>query len=584
MKYGRLLLAIAIIFTMSSCTRVANQLFQLEPLEYRVEAERDVMVPMSDGVRLATDIYHPRGLSQSPVILIRTPYNKHPEKVLDQLNVVIARLLTRHGYTVIVQDCRGRYGSEGEFYPFIAEFEDGRDALAWAATQEWSTGKVGSWGGSYFGFTQWAMAENEELDAMAPYVTGAEIQEIVYEGGALNFSNMLGWGAGNRDEQGVSIPIENLERGLNHLPLIDSDLMVVDADISFYNDAVSYNMPDGWSDISYQDRYDDVVAPALSIAGWYDLFQKSQIEDMMKIREVAKEPARSTSRIIIGPWGHGIFEKSPVKFKDGGILSLGQLNKLLDWYDALLKGEDTGVEDWPVYYVYVMGSDEWVGLDVWPPAEMQPTPYYFHSSGRANTADGDGRLATEPGSAGGTDMFVYDPAHPVPTTGGPLLGADLGPKKQGLVEEREDVLVYTSDPLTEPLTLMGPISLTLYAETDALDTDFTAKLCDVFPNGMSINITDGIIRARFRDGDILQPELIEPGKVYEYEIDLWHTAYTFKPGHRVRVQVSSSNFPRFDRNLNTGGDIATGTNMQPAQQTIYHDSKRPSHITLPVVR
>jgi putative CocE/NonD family hydrolase len=568
----------------AGCVRVVNILFDLDPLEYRVEVEEDVMVPLSDGVELATDIYRPVGLEQSPVILIRTPYNKHPEDLLGQLGTIVPKLLARHGYTALVQDVRGRYKSDGDFYPFLAEPADGHEVLAWAAKQPWSTGKVGSWGGSYSGYTQWAMADNSpELDAMVTLVTSAEISKVYYEGGAVNFANILFWATTNRGREWERVPTEILEQGIYHLPLIEADNIVTNDNVIFYDDAVTYNSINVPSPISYKNLYSEVSAPVLSIAGWYDQFVKYQIEDIIRIREKAEDPARSMSRIVIGPWGHGLFENPPVKFKDAGIIKMGQLDRVLDFYDAMLKGEDTGVDDWPVFYIYVMGENVWRGFDEWPPPSMKPTPFYFHSNGNANTREGGGGLSRQPPGDEPSDTFTYDPSDPVPTTGGPLIGSGLGPKKQEAVEQRQDVLVYTSEPLTEPLTTMGPVSVTLFAATDARDADFTARLCDVYPDGMSINITDGIIRARFRSGDMKNPELIQPGRVYEYTIDLWHTAYVFAPGHRIRVQVSSSNFPRFDRNLNTGEDISTSTKMISAQQTIHHDTNSSSLITLPLM-
>jgi uncharacterized protein len=584
MKRGTWTVLMAAALLASGCTRIVGGIYHLSPPTNRVTVERNVMAPMPDGVRLAADVYHPRGIAQSPVILIRTPYGKgsggDPTSIL---NTEVAKLFASRGYTVVVQDTRGRYASEGDFYAMINEIDDGHATLAWVQAQPWSTGKVAGWGASYFGFTQWTMADGTNLAAFVPMITTAEIINIEYEGGAMNFANMYGWNLGNRGRTGETIKPKDLARGLNHLPLIDADDVVVHQTVPAYDDVAAYRAPALYANrIEYNDRYREVSAPALSIGGWYDLFQKYQIEDFIRLRQEAKGPARSQSRLIIGPWGHGMYQKPPIKFKNGGIVKLGQLDRVLAFYDQWLKGKPQG-QDWPPFYVYVMGAAEWRGFNEWPPAGVKPTAYYLHGSGQANTKKGDGGLSLSAPTAETADRFTYDPAHPVPTVGGPLLGADLGPKKQDAVEARGDVLVYTTDALGAPLTLIGPIKLSLFAASDARDTDFTAKLCDVYPNGMSVNINDGIIRARFRNRDLTKPELIEPGKAYEYTIDLWHTAIVVPPGHRLRLQISSSNFPRFDRNLNTGEDIATGTRIAQAQQTIYHDAAHPSHLILPVM-
>ncbi len=576
MKPRQLLTLLCLGLAAAGCVRTVNTAYDLAPLEYRVVVESDLMVPMSDGVRLATDLYRPQGLERAPVILMRTPYGKQthgadPNGIMAEF---VGKLFARHGYMVVIQDTRGRYGSEGEWDPFVNEVADGHDALAWAASQPWSTGKVATWGGSYHGFTQWALADDSpRLAAMVPYVTSTQMLNIYYEGGAVNYVNMLGWHVVNRGRVGAPPDAEALTAGLWTLPLIEADNRAVSENVPAYDLAVSYQAPEHFDNIDYAGRHAKVSAPILSIGGWYDLFQKYQIEDFTLLREVGQGPAREESHLVIGPWGHGFFADAPVKFDDGGISKLPQFDRVLAFYDERLKGEDRGMDSWPPYIMYVMGANEWRGFEQWPPPAAQPTKFYLGAGGRLST--------TAPGDEA-PDHFTYDPADPVPTLGGPLLGADLGPKLQAPVEARDDVLVYTTEPMTEPLTITGPLSVTLLATSDAKDTDFTAKLCDLFPDGKSINISDGIVRARYRNGDLKNPELIEPGQVYEYEIDLWHTAYVFLPGHSVRLQISSSNFPRFDRNRNTGDDVGTGSEMRPAKQIIHHDSKHPSRLILPV--
>jgi len=581
MKRSALLVIVTFIAVHSAaCTRIANRVMGLDALENRIELEPDVMVPMSDGVRLATDIYKPVGLERGPVVLIRTPYNKSAK----EFTAYAYKIISRHGYFVAVQDCRGRFASEGEFYPFINESRDGKDTVAWLVKQPWCDGHVGTWGASYFGYTQWALADgNRDLDAMVSYLTTAGIEKILYQGGALNYQNILFWSSTNSEQEAMEIPKQDMKEAVWNLPLSTSDDKAAGFTVPMFDDVVNFDVLEYREAMAYDQKFDEVSAPSYNVAGWYDLFQKFQIEDFMAIRREAEEPARSMSRMVVGPWGHGFFSRPAVRFDDGSIARLPQFERMMDFLDQMLKGEDRGVEDWPPWRIYVMGAEEWRDFETWPPENMRPVPCYFHSGGEANSAGGGGTLSFRTPGQEPADGFAYDPRDPVPTAGGPLLVEGLGPVKQKEVEAREDVLVYTSDALESPLTLMGPVKVVLYASSDAPDTDFTAKLCDVYPNGKSVNITDGIVRARFRKGDVASPEPITPGETYEYEIDLWYTAYLFKPGHRVRVQVSSSNFPRFDRNLNTGKDMATGTEMRVARQKVFHDSKRPSHILLPVV-
>ncbi len=575
----------ALLLMIFGCANIVSRVADVGRPEYRFKVEKNVMVPMSDGTMLATDVYIPKGLGRAPAILIRTPYSKGTKGDLAPLNLIVTRLFAGQGYIVVIQDCRGRFDSEGEFYSFLNEEQDGHDAVAWVLAQPWSNGMVATWGPSYLGYTQWAAGyDSPHLDAMVPMVTTADMTSVLFEGGAINYQNMLGWSTTNVGKGQNKYSARRLEKSYWTLPILEADDALLGKTVQFYDDIVTRRVLDILAITSYDDKFQRVSAPVLSIAGWYDLFAKYQIEDFQRLKAEGQSPARKMSKIIVGPWGHGFFQNPPVKFPDGGIIKLGQLGRTLDFYGQLMKGEDNGVESWPDYTIFVMGRNEWIGLEQWPPPEVSVRPMYLVSSGHANSSRGDGSLSWEdPSEEADEDYYIYDPQDPVPTAGGPLLGADLGPKKQNKIEERADVLVYTSEEMTSPLTIIGPVSVTLYASSDAVDTDFTAKLCDVYPDGTSINLTDGIIRARFRDGDLKKPELIEPGKTYEYEIDLWNTAHAFMPGHKARLQISSSNFPRFDRNLNTGEDVASGSSMEEAGQTIFHDAERPSRINLPVV-
>jgi putative CocE/NonD family hydrolase len=332
---------------------------------------------------------------------------------------------------------------------------------------------------------------------------------------------------------------------------------------------------------NFKDRYKNVNAPALMVSGWFDMFLKGQLEDFVSMREMAPGDAGKYTKLTIGPWGH-VVGRHPDAGKDAKLSDMMRLFMNFDWYDRWLRGEMNGVEDGAPLRIYVMGKNEWRDENEWPLARTEYTKYYIHSNGDANTKDGDGTLSTEaPSTNEPPDKFKYDPMDPVITVGGNNLLESVGALDQKDVETRDDVLVFTGEPLDADLEITGWVTATIYAASSAVDTDFTVKVCDVYPNGKSLNIVDGIIRARYRES-LTDPSLIEPGRIYKYEIDLWATSLAFLKGHRIRVQVSSSNFPRFDRNGNLGGEGGPDDYVK-AKQKIYHDQDHPSHVTLPVI-
>jgi putative CocE/NonD family hydrolase len=378
------------------------------------------------------------------------------------------------------------------------------------------------------------------------------------------------------------------QKTFEHLPILTSD-EPTGRKIGFYRDWVNHPTRDSyWDANSWENAQDLVGVPALSIGGWYDIFLKGLLTDHVEITKRAKTPAaRTGKRIMIGPWVHGI-GRNTVGDLDFGPQALVDLTKVqLRWYDHWLKDIANGVaEDAPIR-IFVMGENYWRSEREWPLARTQYTDYYLRSGGRANSVNGDGALSPgRPAAGAGKDTFTYDPATPVPTLGGSNCCwtdiVPMGPFDQRPAERRDDVLVYTTPELTEPLEITGPITMTLFASTSAKDTDFTAKLVDVHPNGYAQNIQDGIVRARYRASH-QQAQFVEPGSIVEYTIDLWATSNVFLPRHRIRVEISSSNFPRFDRNLNTGELPGTATTMAKATQTIYHDAQHPSRIVLPVI-
>jgi putative CocE/NonD family hydrolase len=551
---------------------------------YEVKVEMDVKVPMSDGVQLSTNIFRPDAPGQFPVILIRTPYSNGDEKNSD------GQFFAERGYAVVIQDTRGRFESEGEFNPMFDESRDGYDAQEWAGTQPWSNGKVATTGGSYVGCTQWMPAPlaNKHLVAMFPIVTLGDFHDVLYIGGAFQFQTFGLWAIAVAAPPEKMPELVNLDwsKLLKHLPLINLDEKSAGFEVPFLREWLKHpDYDDYWKPVSVRDRYEAIQVPIYNVAGWYDIFSKDSLTEFNNVRySSGSQIARENQYIIIGPWTHGGPVKNgkvgDVEFGEDAFVDLRALQ--LRWFDYWLKGIDTGIKDEPPVRIFVMGENVWRDEQEWPLARTQYTKYYFHSKGKANTLSGDGELTAEAPEDEPPDSYVYDPDDPVPTMGGNNLLPPAGPNDQQPVEGRKDVLVYTGPELTDDVEITGPISVELYAATTARDTDFTAKLVDVHPDGIAINLCDGIIRGRYRESS-KDPELLEPGKIYKYTIDLTVTSNVFKKGHRMRVEISSSNFPRFDRNTNTGNTFAEDDQIVPATQTIYHDADHPSHVLLPII-
>jgi predicted acyl esterase len=594
----------------SGCYRIAGRWLELDPPEHRVKAFRNVMVPMRDGVRLATDIYEPKDRAGPlPVVLTRLPYDK------DNMSAV-GKLLAQRGYIYVVQDSRACFKSEGEvFVPMVYGKEDGLDTIEWISEQEWFDGNLGMWGPSYLGITQWAVAADApQIKALYPQITAANLNQTLFLGGAFSYRLATSWtaGVGKQSDNILPVPIggklDMETEGFFNLPLepeLDieweelrglsvEELLVkmseamgltpgdtspefVDKMIGLMNYPAFAENTDAFD---FHDRYDEVTAPALMVSGWFDIFVDAQIHDFVKMREMAPGDASRYTRIIIGPWGH-VSGFHPDAEKGARLGALIRDFMVFDWYDRWLKGEMNGIENAAPMTIYVMGRNEWRDEQEWPLKRTEYTKYFLHSGGNANSKSGDGVLSTEEPGDEPADEFTYDPKDPVPTAGGHNLLENVGPKEQKDVEVRDDVLIFSTPPLEKDIEVTGPITAVIYAASSAVDTDFTVKLCDVYPNGASIFITEGIVRARYRES-YTEPSLIEPGEVYKYQIKLWPTSNCFLKGHKIRIQVSSSSFPRFDRNTNAGG-AGGPMNIVVANQTIYHDEKRPSYVTLPLI-
>lgn len=559
-----------------------------------IRIERYLPVLMRDGIKLYGDLYRPAGEGKFPVLVVRTPYGVQRDGVHENMIK-----FAQHGYAVFVQDVRGRYESEGKWDLFRSEGRDGYDTVQWAAKQSWSNGKVGLQGGSYLGHVQWAAATQSPpaLVTMFAAVASTNIyKNWITQGGAFRLSFNYGWGVVRMPNR-IMLPQywhmaryspENLqyEQILRHLPLSTIDTEAAGQAVPHFRDWLKHQSFDSyWQAISDEEKFNKVLVPAHTSGGWFDIFLNGTINGFTGMRQNGgTEEARRESKMIIGPWGHGPSRKfGDVDFGPDANRNLFDLQ--LRWYDHYLKGEDNGIDREPPVEIFYMGVNKWQQAADWPLPGTKFTPYFLSSAGKANTAKGNGTLAGAKPSDSGTDHYKYDPDNFAPTIGGnnccgtPTLA---GPKDQRPLEDREDVLVYTSEALTGPLAIAGPVRMKLFAATDGKDTDWMIKLVDVYPNGFAMNICEGILRARFRKG-VDKMGLLEPNRVHEYDIAMAGTANVFQPGHRIRIDITSSDFPQFDRNPNTGEDLGASSRVRIAAQTAHHGGGRDSHIVLPVV-
>jgi uncharacterized protein len=532
-----------------------------------LEKKLHVRVPMRDRVELCANVFYPSSGGRLPVILIRTPYGKGPDIASTY------QLFVQNGYAVVVQDVRGRGHSGGVFRPLRQEVADGYDTLEWIAAQPWSNGKIGMAGGSYLGIVQWraALSGNPHLKAISPAVSGCDDYEDRFysAGGALKLGHRLLWLSENLRAPGFPQP--DFQKYVLNLPLRRSDRAATGQTVEMLQEALAHPAYDSyWKSLSTREQLEKVRVPVLAFGGWYDNFVENDLEAFSRLRRMSRE-----ARIVVGPWAHNASFRFPeVDFGPDSNLAIRHLQ--VAWFDRWLKSAPPG-RDEPPARIFVMGINRWRDEHEWPPARAHQVSFYL---------SGGGWLLEKVTAKNGPDRFVYDPRKPVPTMGGAVCCNPKifpwGPMDQQTVEKRKDVLVYTSAPMARDLEVTGPISVVLYASTTATDTDFTAKLVDVFPDGRAINLSDGILRLRYRES-IERPKLARPGQVYRVTIGAGMTSNVFRQAHRIRLEISSSNFPRFDRNPNTGGRIATESRLRVATQTVFHDAQRPSHLLLSVI-
>jgi len=552
----------------------------------RMRIAFDQRVPMRDGITLSADIYFPSDPAQAaarwPVLLTRTPYVKAVASAID-----VARYYARHEYVFVAMDVRGRGDSEGTFTPYRNEGRDGYDTIEWIAAQGWSDGNVGTLGSSYPGCIQWLTALQRPPHLRAMVVRVPPSDPFVETPTGLPSPMHLCWLHYTSGRVNQVMEAVDWAEVYKHLPFETMDERAGRYIQRWHDDLAHAQLDEYWEPQCYQQKFEQIDVPALHISGWYDDEQIGTPLNYIGMTTRGATPfARANQRLLMGPWGHAVNTISKLGEVDFGPQALIDLRgEELRWFDRYLKGKissEIEQQEAPVR-LFIMGENVWRDEQEWPLARTQWTPYYLHSAGRANSRFGDGSLATAaPASDEAPDSYRYDPARPVPFITEPTSSQIGGPDDYAAIERRDDVLVYITEPLAADLEVTGPLRVELYAASSAPDTDFMAKLVDIWPSGFTQRIADGMVRARFRDG-LDRPSLIEPGKIYRYAINCWNTAQVFRAGHRIGLEIASSAFPKYDRNLNTGAPLGQTSALAVAEQQIYHDAEHPSRVVLPLV-
>jgi putative CocE/NonD family hydrolase len=574
-------------------------------MQTSIRMDRDVPMAMRDGTVLRADIYRPEDNDRHPAILVRTPYNKLLSGNSDFLNFVDA---AHAGYAVAIQDIRGRFASEGEWRQdamFMREGVDGYDSVEWIAGQPWCDGNVGMAGGSYLAALQWvtAMENPPHLKAIAPWIgASSTLEEQSLTGGATALYMMVSWVptmavdvADRMEKSGrdvadmrlaIAHALSNPSEVYSYLPLKEVPLAQFEGIREMWGRRLNTAADRELAERARR-KYDRVTVPCFHVSGWYDIFTWATFHNFGMMREQGgSDLAREGQHVLMGPWIHGgrllAFWGGLHFGASAGVPAAQVSEQSLAFFDKYLRGMDIHI---PAVRYFVMGRNRWQNADTWPLPQTRWQRFYLHSMGGANTAQGDGVLSPNEPDAEPNDMFVYNPLRPVPTVGGrflPMAGLVPGPLDQSHIERRQDILCYTTAELEEDVEVTGPLEMHLFAATSARDTDFTAKLVDVYPDGRAYNIAEGIKRARGRES-VFNPEPVNPGEIIEYTINLGDSSQLFRKGHRVRIDISSSNFPMYDRNMNTANPIGEDAEGVPAMQTIYHQRGYASYVDLPVI-
>ena len=535
---------------MTLATRLIEHLARLPPAHSRdIEVERRLPARMNDGVVLLADRYIARGSESAPIVLVRTPYNR------GAIGGLFARIFAERGYQVVVQSVRGTFDSGGRFDAFRDEERDGRATLEWLSKQPWFSGRVGLFGASYLGLTQWAVAADAPsfVQALAVQISGASFRDLLYPGGSFGLHGALTW-ISLIHQQRRPLPLlvlmlplyaRRLTRAFGHLPLREADRVATGCRVPYFQDWLVHAAPSDpfWQAIDHSRGLDRVRARVNLVAGWHDIFLGRQLADYVALREAGGQP-----HLTVGPWEH----RSAAGFAMA-------LRESLAWFDTYLRDQPERVRRAPVR-IFVVGAGRWLDLDDWPPPAL-PHEWYLQA---------DRVLASEPPATAAADSYVYDPARPTPAVGGPLLnGAFVYDNRQ--LEGRPDVLTYTSAPLDRDLTVIGAVDAELFVQSSLACADFFVRLCDVEPDGRSLNVCDGITRLV----DATWPACVR--------VELSETAYCFRRGHRLRLQIASGAFPRFSRNLGTSEPLGEGRSMVGARQTVLHGPAQPSRLRLSTV-
>ena len=538
---------------------------------YSVDLFRNQSFETKKGITLSARLFRPRNLDKAPTILVRIPLTYTLENSLK--SELIGRFWSSRGYNTVLQGTRGRYLSSGTFYPLVHEREDGQETLAWIKKQPWFDGNLFMWGSSSFAHTQWAISDSIDpsIKGYFMHIGSSDFEGMFFPGGAFSLATAVYWSMRSRGQEDREVVLEDLKKGLETLPIIEADDVAL-GDTDFYNDWVSNKgNREFWEKIDGINRSETIHGPTLLLAGWYDPFLITQIEDYTSLKNHRDSNIAQNTRIIIGPWKHA----DQVNLPNGESVPYREYSvwPTIPWFDEIL---EKGVKKIADVKIFVMGINQWREEQEWPLQRTVYKAYFLDSSGKANSAHGDGLLTPLKDSLRNTsDAFTYDPANPVPTAGGAMLGPWGGIRNQKNIEQREDVLVYDGPTLEFPLEITGPVEAYLHVSSSAETTDFTVKLVDVYPDGNAYNISDGIIR--------LEEVPKSKDKPLLAKIQLRPTSNVFLPGHKIRIEVSSSNFPRYDRNLNIKQDFSTGQEMLSADQIVYHSKNFPSYIMLPTI-